>query len=100
MNSIDVVNSQVIGVFPSTQLGMVSVESSKEVKIQLNNATRECKFMTCCSRSVFVRFPAKGVTDEQAAEDSKLMINMPIGEQFETHIDGDTIKTEVMESMA
>ncbi len=56
--------------------------------------------MTCCSRSVFVRFPSKGVTDEQAAEDSKLMINMPIGEQFETQIDGDTIKTEVMESMA
>lgn len=43
MNSVDIVNSQQIAVFGGVQMGMVNVESSKEVKVNLNTATRGCK---------------------------------------------------------
>lgn len=99
MNSIDVVNSQQITVYGGVQMGMVNVESSKEIKVNLNNATRGCKVQTCCSRSVFVRFPKQGVTDEEAAADAKLILSIPIGEQYETVIKGDEIHTEVLEAM-
>lgn len=99
MNSVDIVNSQVINVFGVKQMGMVNVESSKEVKVNLNVATRACKVQTCCSRSVFVRFPKSGATDEQASEDPKLMLSIPIGEQYESIIKGDEIHTEVLEAM-
>ena len=99
MNSVDIMNSQVVNVHGQTQMGMVNVESSKEVKVTLNNATRACKVQTCCSRSVFVRFPKAGVTDAEAEEDPKKMLSIPIGEQFETVIDGDEVTTRVLEAM-
>lgn len=99
MNSVDIVNCQVVGVFGGTQMGMVNVESSKEIKVNLNNATRGCKVQTCCSRSVFVRFPKTGVSDEDALADPKNILSIPIGEQYETVIKGDEIHTEVLEAM-
>jgi hypothetical protein len=51
------------------------------------------------SSSVFVLFPKKGVTDEQAEEDNSLMKKFPIGEQYLTEIDGDVIKTTVIEPL-
>ena len=99
MNSIDIMNSQVVNVFGGQQMGMVNVESSKEVKVHLNNATRACKVQTCCSRSVFLRFPLAGFSDEEAAANPKAMLSIPIGEQYETQIHGDEIKTEVLEAM-
>lgn len=99
MNSVDVINSQVVNIFGVTQLGMVTVESSREVKVILNNATRACKVQTCCSRSTFVRFPKTGASDEDVANDPKLLMSVPIGEQYETVITGDEIKTEVLEAM-
>ena len=99
MNSVDIVNCQVVAVFGGSQMGMVNVESSKEVKVNLNNATRACKIQTCCSRSVFVRFPKTGVSDEDAQADPKNMLSIPIGEQYETVIKGDEIHTEVLEAM-
>lgn len=99
MNSVDVVNCQNIAVFGGTQMGMVNVESSKEVKVNLNNATRTCKVQTCCSRSVFLRFPKTGVSDEDALTDPKNILSIPIGEQYETVIKGDEIHTEVLEAM-
>ena len=99
MNSIDIMNSQTVSVHGGTQMGMVNVESSKEVKVHLNNATRGCKVQTCCSRSVFIRFPKAGVSDEEALADPKLMLSIPIGEQYETVVNGDEIKTEVLEAM-
>jgi len=80
-------------------MGMVNVESSKEIKVTLNNATRACKVQTCCSRSVFVRFPKSGASDQEVAENPKLLLSIPIGEQYETVITGDEIKTEVLEAM-
>lgn len=76
---------------------MVTVESSKEIKINLNNATKGCKVQTCCSRSVFVRFPKAGTPDEEQ-KDVKNIVSLPIAEMFETTVQGDELKTEVLEA--
>ena len=97
MNQVDIVNSDRIEVFGSKQLPMVGLESSKECKIHLNNATRNCKVQTCCCRSVFVRFPKVGTSDEDQS-DLKNIVQIPVAEMFETIIHGDEAKTEVLEA--
>ena len=76
---------------------MVTCESAKEVQVHLNGATRGCKVQTCCSRSVFVRFPKLGtpVAEEGLKEN---ILSIPIGEMFETTITDDEVKTEVLEA--
>ena len=99
MNQVDIVNSQAIQVFAGVQFPMVTCESAKEIKVNLNNATRGCKVQTCCSRSVFVRFPKLGTPDDEQ-NDPKNIMSIPIGEMFETLLskEGDEIKTEVVEA--
>lgn len=99
MNQVDIVNSQVIEVFGGVQFPMVTCESAKEIKINLNNATRGCKVQTCCSRSVFIRFPKLGTPDDEQTLPQNI-VSQPIGEMFETVVskEGDQIKTEVVEA--
>ena len=79
---------------------MVTAESCNEVQVILSNDTRNTKISTICSRSVIVKFPKEGSTDDQVAEDpDEHQASFPIAEIYETVVIGDEIKTTPMEAL-
>ena len=64
---------------------MITAENTSELICTLSNETRETKISTCCCRSVIIRFPKDGSTDQQCAEaPEEHMMNVPIAEVYET----------------
>ena len=69
------------------KLPMVTAEGCNELMLVLCNDTKKTKVSTVCCRSVIMRFPKEGSTDEDcAAAPDEHMINVPIAEVYDTVI--------------
>ena len=81
-------------------MGMLTTENCNEIVLTLSNETRNAKISTICSRSVIVKYPKEGSTDEQAAENpGEHLLSFPIAEVYETVVNKDDLVTTPMEAM-
>jgi len=79
---------------------MITAENCNELLITLSNDTRATKIATVCCRSVIVKFPKEGSTDEQVAQaPEEHLVNLPIAEVYETLVNKNELKTEPMEAL-
>jgi hypothetical protein len=80
---------------------MITAESCNELMVVLSNDTRKTKVSTVCCRSVILRFPKEGSTDEDvAAASDQHLVNVPIAEVYDTVLgEGDTLVTTPMEAL-
>jgi len=94
VSEINVMNCSSIKIFAKTALRMVTAESTNELVVNLNQATKNCTVTTTCTRSVWVRYPKIGADDTD--NDNANWIRMPVAETFESKIS----KTDVLETLA
>jgi len=79
---------------------MITAENCNELIITLSNDTRTTKIATVCCRSVIVRFPKEGSTDQQCTEaPDEHITSVPIAEVYETVVNKNELKTEPMEAL-
>lgn len=96
VSEINVMNCSNIKIFAKKALRMVTVESTQELQVNLNHATKNCAVTTTCTRSVWVRYPKAGADDED--NDNINWIRMPVGETFESRINAnDVLETHAVE---
>lgn len=97
ISEIYIMNCSNIKVFLQKDIKSCSIESSKEITVHLTNKTRNCNVATTCTRSVVVRFPLTGTTDDCADEAGFLKV--PVPETFENRVVGDELVTKQMEQV-
>ena len=80
---------------------MVTAESCNELVITLTNDTRKAKVSTICCRSVILKYPKEGFTDQQVEEDpEENQASYPIAEVYETVVGSENeLKTTPMEAL-
>lgn len=93
INGVEVNRCNTVKISGIETLPFVNVEQSIETKIFLTHATKMCKVQTTCSRSLNIRFPKEGCSDQSQEDDDWKTQAIP--EAFETKIDYVKDKAEI-----
>lgn len=63
VSDVNIMNSSAIKIFGNDQMKSVTAESTNELMVNLNHKNKDCKVITTCTRSVWVRWPKDGCDD-------------------------------------
>jgi hypothetical protein len=94
---VNVMNCSAVKIFGNDQMKSVTAESTNELMVNLNHKNKDCKVITTCTRSVWIRWPKDGADDQD--NDNVNWHRQPVAEIYESKIINSAIETKPTEML-